>query len=75
MAIQIRRRKLLAALSGTAAWPLAGRAGTAGGQLFSWLAWSAPVWNAAMMQNLDLVDWILLGGAMVYFGLVVLRRI
>ena len=26
MAIQIRRRKLLAALSGTAAWPLAGRA-------------------------------------------------
>ena len=27
-----------------------------------------------MMQNLDLLDWSLLAGAVVYFGLVVLRR-
>ena len=28
-----------------------------------------------MMQNLDLLDWCLLAGSVVYFGLLVLRRI
>ena len=33
------------------------------------------LFGAAMMQNLDLVDWILLAGSLIYFGLVMLRRI
>jgi hypothetical protein len=40
------------------------------GAVSSWIACPGP-----MMQNLDLVDVILLAGAIVYFGLVVLRRI
>ena len=31
--------------------------------------------EAAMMQNLDLLDLFLLAGSLVYFGLLVLRRI
>jgi hypothetical protein len=43
--------------------------------LFPLPAWSAPIWSAAMLQNLDIVDVILLVGAVVYFGLLMLRRI
>ena len=28
-----------------------------------------------MMQNLDILDWFLMIGGIVYFGLIVLRRI
>ena len=37
-------------------------------------AWPAPIWSATM-QTLDVVDVFLLAGAVVYFGLLLLRRI
>ena len=37
-------------------------------------AWSAPIWSV-LMQNLDIVDWCLLAGSVVYFSLLLLRRI
>jgi hypothetical protein len=34
----------------------------------------APIWSV-LMQTLDVVDWFLLAGAVVYFGLLLARRI
>jgi hypothetical protein len=45
--------------------PVAGFLGRRDGHLF----------GAAMLQNLDIVDVFLLAGSVIYFGLLVLRRV